>query len=220
MMSIMRIMKAFASVERIHEYSSSTDHEKPWLTPAAPANWPQSGQLEFNNVKVRYRKNLPLTLKGLTFSVDSCQKVGIVGRTGSGKSTLLLALVRILEISEECEKNEISFIKLDGVKLSSIGLHEVRKNVVIIPQDPFLLEGSLRHNVDPLQQFSDTEVISALKKAHVLDTLNTPNEQSKIRTSSNLEHKDPRTQKNSNSEIEEISNLSERKALKTHSNTS
>ena len=60
-----------------------------------PANWPSHGSLEVSNLKLRYRPELPLVLKGLTFSVEGGTKLALVGRTGSGKSSFLLALLRL-----------------------------------------------------------------------------------------------------------------------------
>ncbi len=51
----------------------------------------------FNNYSVKYRSNLPMVLKELSFSINSGEKIGIVGRTGSGKSTTILSLLRIIE---------------------------------------------------------------------------------------------------------------------------
>ena len=53
--------------------------------------------IEFKDLKIRYRDNLPLVLKGLNFKVKEGEHIGICGRTGSGKSTLILSILRIIE---------------------------------------------------------------------------------------------------------------------------
>ena len=59
--------------------------------------WPEKGDLEFKNFQVRYRDNLPLVLKGLSFKVKDGEHIGICGRTGSGKSTLIMSILRVIE---------------------------------------------------------------------------------------------------------------------------
>lgn len=59
-----------------------------------PPSWPQKGTIEFKNVELRYRENLPLVLKNVSFDIKAGEKVGIVGRTGAGKSSMLEALFR------------------------------------------------------------------------------------------------------------------------------
>ena len=54
----------------------------------------------FKDVTARYRENLELVLKGVSFKVDAGEKIGICGRTGSGKSTLMVTLFRMIEIAE------------------------------------------------------------------------------------------------------------------------
>ncbi|XP_071620330.1 ATP-binding cassette sub-family C member 3 isoform X2 [Heliangelus exortis] len=149
------------AVERIKEYSE-TETEAPWIIEgkSPPEDWPSKGELEFVNYSVRYRKGLDLVLKGLNLHVHGGEKIGIVGRTGAGKSSMTLCLFRILE----AVKGEI---KIDGVKISEIGLHDLRSRLTIIPQDPVLFSGTLRMNLDPFNKYSDEEIWKALELSHL-----------------------------------------------------
>ncbi|KFW12269.1 Canalicular multispecific organic anion transporter 2, partial [Eurypyga helias] len=149
------------AVERIKEYSE-TETEAPWIIEgkSPPEDWPSKGELEFVNYSVRYRKGLDLVLKGLNLQVHGGEKIGIVGRTGAGKSSMTLCLFRILE----AVKGEI---RIDGVKISEIGLHDLRSRLTIIPQDPVLFSGTLRMNLDPFNKYSDEEIWKALELSHL-----------------------------------------------------
>ena len=68
-------------------------------------------------------------LRKVSFEVEGGKKVGIVGRTGAGKSSFTLALFRIIEAVE-------GSIIIDGISISSLGLHDLRSKITIIPQDP------------------------------------------------------------------------------------
>ena len=120
-------------------------------------NWPQKGEIKFENYSVRYRPNTEIVLKNLNFKINSGEKIGIVGRTGSGKSTICLCLFRILEPFE-------GTIYIDDEDITKIGLDILRKNITIIPQDPCLMEGTLKYNIDPFNIVEDEEIISILKK--------------------------------------------------------
>ena len=119
--------------------------------------WPQTGKIKFENYSVKYRPNTEIVLKNINFSVNGGEKVGIVGRTGSGKSTICLCLFRILEPL-------IGTIYIDDEDITKIGLDLLRKNITIIPQDPCLMEGTLKYNIDPFNINSNEEIISILKK--------------------------------------------------------
>ncbi|ELK35658.1 Canalicular multispecific organic anion transporter 1 [Myotis davidii] len=148
------------AVERINEYIN-VENEAPWVTEKRPpAGWPSKGEIQFNNYQVRYRPELDLVLKGITCDIRSQEKIGVVGRTGAGKSSLTNSLFRILEASG-------GQIIIDGVDIASIGLHDLREKLTIIPQDPVLFSGSLRVNLDPFNSYSDEEVWKALELVHL-----------------------------------------------------
>ena len=121
-------------------------------------DWVGDGAIEFNDVTLRYRKNTDIALDKLSFKVKPGSKVGICGRTGAGKSTVSMALSRIVEI-------EGGEIQIGGVDISKIGLQALREKITVIPQDPTLFTGSLRYNLDPLNQASDERIIELLKRA-------------------------------------------------------
>lgn len=149
------------SVERIKEYIEE-DHEAPWdvkqCTP--PKSWPENGCIVFSNYQTRYRPGLELVLKGITCTINPGEKVGIVGRTGAGKSSLTLALFRLIEAHS-------GSIDIDGIRISKMGLHELRSCLTIIPQDPVLFSGTLRINLDPFGMYDDATVWHALELAHL-----------------------------------------------------
>ncbi|XP_039105180.1 canalicular multispecific organic anion transporter 1 isoform X5 [Hyaena hyaena] len=148
------------AVERINEYIK-VENEAPWVTDKRPPpGWPSKGEIQFNNYQVRYRPELDLVLDGITCDIRSTEKIGVVGRTGAGKSSLTNALFRILEAAG-------GQIIIDGVNIASIGLHDLREKLTIIPQDPILFSGSLRMNLDPFNNHSDEEIWKALELAHL-----------------------------------------------------
>jgi ATP-binding cassette subfamily C (CFTR/MRP) protein 1 len=120
-------------------------------------NWPNKGKIEFINFSVKYRPDTEMILKKLNFTIQGKEKIGIVGRTGSGKSTITLCLFRILEATE-------GKILIDDVDISTLGLEILRNNLTIIPQDPALMEGSLRYNIDPLNKKTDNDIIKVMQK--------------------------------------------------------
>ncbi|CAB9504527.1 Oligomycin resistance ATP-dependent permease YOR1 [Seminavis robusta] len=151
---------AITSIERV-DAMSRLPQEKSMKTEEQnrPApSWPAHGSLEFENVCMRYREGLPLSLTGLSFKIPAGKRCGIVGRTGAGKSSLTTALFRLVEI-------ESGRVMLDGVDLGVLGLSDVRgrpQGLSIIPQNPFLAGTTLRECLDPFGHCGEKEVLTAL----------------------------------------------------------
>ncbi|CAA7390602.1 unnamed protein product [Spirodela intermedia] len=160
-LSFCKLENKIISIERIHQYCQIPG-EAPTVIEGTrpPLPWPQNGKIELINLKVRYKESLPFVLHGVTCTFPGGKKIGIVGRTGSGKSTLIQALFRLIEPSE-------GKIVIDGVDVSTIGLHDLRGHLSIIPQDPTLFEGTIRGNLDPLEEHSDGEIWQALDKCQL-----------------------------------------------------
>jgi ABC-type multidrug transport system fused ATPase/permease subunit len=160
---ISQLQTQMVSVERIKNYSEMKTEAS--LTTSvgmlAPSKeWPHAGEIVFRNVNLRYRAGLPRVLRNLTFTVKSREKIGVVGRTGAGKSSLVVALMRLVELDS-------GSIFIDDLDISTIGLHELRGKISIIPQDPVLFSGTVRSNVDPFDQYTDDQIWTSIKRAHL-----------------------------------------------------
>ncbi|KAG8182122.1 hypothetical protein JTE90_002616 [Oedothorax gibbosus] len=149
------------SVERIDEYCH-LEPEAPWELSHKDLkdNWPEHGNIEFENYSTRYRENLDLVLKNIDIGIYSSEKVGVLGRTGAGKSSVTLALFRIIEPVS-------GTISIDNIDITKIGLHTLRSKLTIIPQDPLLFTGSLRMNLDPNNEHNDDELWNSLEKSYL-----------------------------------------------------
>uniref|UniRef100_A0A6V7QSI1 ABC transporter C family member 15 n=1 Tax=Ananas comosus var. bracteatus TaxID=296719 RepID=A0A6V7QSI1_ANACO len=149
------------SVERILQLSNIPSEAPLVIEDCRPAEqWPKYGTIELDNLHVQYSPSLPMVLKGISCTFPAEKKIGVVGRTGSGKSTLIQTLFRVVEPTE-------GRILIDGTDVTRLGLHDLRSKLSIIPQEPTLFQGTLRTNLDPLQQHSDLEIWEVLRKCRL-----------------------------------------------------
>nr|POF11973.1 abc transporter c family member 3 [Quercus suber] len=163
--NICQMENKIISVERILQYTSIPSEPPLVIEENRPdQSWPSLGEIDIRNLQVRYGPHMPFVLRGLTCTLPGEMKTGIVGRTGSGKSTLIQALFRIVEPA-------VGQIKIDGINISLIGLHDLRSRLSIIPQDPTMFEGSVRSNLDPLEEYTDKQIWEALDKCQLGDEI-------------------------------------------------
>lgn len=120
-------------------------------------SWPKFGSVEYRNVMASYGKGSGPVLKDVSLTIEPGQHIGICGRSGSGKSSLIACLFRLLEL-------DVGSIHVDGVDISTIPRQHVRERLIALPQDAYILPGTVRFNVDPTGDNDDASIIQALEK--------------------------------------------------------
>mmetsp|Transcript_7887 Transcript_7887/g.22525 ORF Transcript_7887/g.22525 Transcript_7887/m.22525 type:complete len:1670 (-) Transcript_7887:66-5075(-) len=151
---------SFNSVDRVLEYCGLKPEAAEVIEGSTPPDWPPSGTVVYEGVKMRYREGLPLVLNGLDINIAAGSKCGVVGRTGAGKSSLINTLFRLMELDE-------GKITVDNIDIKGIGLRQLRQAISLIPQVPALFTGTLRFNLDPFSQYTDAQMWQAVKRAHL-----------------------------------------------------
>ncbi|KAM5138247.1 ATP-binding cassette sub-family C member 8 [Mantella aurantiaca] len=157
------------AVKRINSLlKTEPENYKGLLSPSQiPQNWPDNGEIQIQNLSVRYDSSLKPVLKHVNAHITPGQKIGICGRTGSGKSSFSLAFFRMVDMFQ-------GRIIIDGIDIARLPLQTLRSRLSIILQDPILFSGTIRFNLDPENKCSDCVLWEALDIAqlkHVVKAL-------------------------------------------------
>ena len=148
------------AITRIKNFSKSiAGEDRPEENGNLPPHWPNRGAIEFHQVSASYDGSRKV-LKDLNLSIRAGEKVAICGRTGSGKSSLTMAIFRMIELQS-------GSIVIDDIDISTIPRKEIRSRIIGLPQDVFLLTGSVRLNIDPYKNSTDNAIITALKDVNL-----------------------------------------------------
>ncbi|KAI0275322.1 multidrug resistance-associated ABC transporter [Gloeopeniophorella convolvens] len=153
------------SVERVVEYLKLPQEPAVVIENARPpAYWPSSESdnlIVVEDLVVKYAPELPPVLHNVSFSLKGRERVGLLGRTGSGKSTLAMSVLRFVDPAS-------GRILIDGIDITSIGLHDLRSRLTFIPQDATLFSGTLRENLDPFNEHDDLECLDVLYRVQMI----------------------------------------------------
>ncbi|PYH89850.1 multidrug resistance protein [Aspergillus ellipticus CBS 707.79] len=154
---------SLGAVARIKSYEADLPREDAPEMTQPPDAWPSAGHIKFDHVYASYEStNSPSNsvLQDITLTIKPGERVAICGRSGSGKSSFLLLLFRLLETSA-------GSLSIDDIDLKEIPCETIRERLTMIPQDPLLLPGALRSNLDPSGSIPDVILMSSLDAVHL-----------------------------------------------------
>ncbi|KAL3958373.1 hypothetical protein ACCO45_006535 [Purpureocillium lilacinum] len=153
---------SLGSIARLMSFEATVKPEdRSGETYQPPPSWPERGAIEFRQVTAVHSPGA-VGIREISLQIKPGQKVGICGRTGSGKSSLVATLVRLLEMDS-------GSIFIDGVDIATVPRETIRERLVSLPQDPLVLNGSVRLNVDPEERSTEEAVATALHRVGLGD---------------------------------------------------
>ncbi|KAG6830407.1 hypothetical protein H0H92_000903 [Tricholoma furcatifolium] len=164
-------LRAFSAEEKLldslHKKINNTTKEPQAIVESnrPPAYWPSStcndSLIVIENLSIKHAPGFPSLLQNISFTLKAGQRVGLLGPTGSGKSTLAMSIFRFVEPTN-------GRILIDGLDISTIGIHDLRSRLMFIPQDVSLFSGTLRENLDPFNEHTDADCFNVLQRCHMI----------------------------------------------------
>lgn len=177
---------SLSAVGRIREFAT-TPSEHQTVHPAnLPDQWPRDGSVTFDGFSASYSEGGKFVLKDINLKIEAGEKIGLCGRTGSGKSSLVAALFGLLHH----EEGQILF---DNISVTDISLSILRSKIIALPQEPFFLKGTIRHNLAPWTpednrpSVSDEQMEGALQQVQLLAKLHSLAEEGQSALDLNLD---------------------------------
>ena len=149
------------SVERVITYTKLDSEPGYKVTQLPPEHWPREGNIALQDVSLTYYPGGPQVLKKVNVSIKGGSKIGVAGRTGAGKSSFVAALMRMPDADGD--------IIIDDVQIKGINLQSSRRCISVLGQSPVLFSGSLRENLDLMEQFRDADLWRALEDVQLKD---------------------------------------------------
>jgi ABC-type multidrug transport system fused ATPase/permease subunit len=150
------VRRVFEFVDLPREEDEERTVSRPLPAPGPGAIQTPFGDIVFEKYSMSYRSDTPVILDGLNLTIPWGSKTALIGRTGSGKTSLVQALLRMVHVQG-------GDIKMGGQSIFDMNLHELRRAFGVVPQSPYLFEGTIRSNLDRLGLISQTALVEALE---------------------------------------------------------
>ncbi|KAK1445544.1 ABC transporter [Colletotrichum melonis] len=152
-----KLESSIGVVARVKRFVLETETETSVGKASLPSEWPLSRAVSFSDVSASYSPIDELVLKGVTLTIEAGQHIAVCGRSGSDKTSLVLSLMQMIYVTE-------GSIKVDGVDLATVVPGDLRSRINVVTQDPFLVPGTIRFNIDLFGVVSnDGEISRALE---------------------------------------------------------
>ncbi|MGD2067082.1 MAG: ABC transporter transmembrane domain-containing protein [Gemmatimonadota bacterium] len=153
------LQEAAGAVRRIFQI---LDAPRELASPASPLPLPEPlrGVVRYHDVTFRYGPDMPRVLRGIDLTLEEGETVALVGASGAGKSTTAALLPRFYDVDS-------GTVTLDGVDVRDVDLHDLRRGIGLVPQEPMLFAGTVAENIrygDP--EADDDAVVEAAKGAN------------------------------------------------------
>ncbi len=160
---LVNLYEGLGIARRVFEYTDlppETAEEGNTPACAASASGGLDGDLIFSNYSMSYRATTPHILTNLSLRISRGTKVGLVGRTGAGKSSIVQSLFRMVYVQG-------GDIAIGSHSLFALPIEQARAQFAIVPQDPYLFEGTIRSNLDRYHQLSDELLCKTLEAVNL-----------------------------------------------------
>ncbi|KAJ6024382.1 ABC transporter integral membrane type 1 [Penicillium herquei] len=161
-----RMETSIGAVARVKNFVATTEPEESDIAAQVeiPASWPMNGSIQISDLTATYSPESPPVLQGISMNIKPGENIAICGSSGSGKSSLILALLRMIEIQQ-------GSMIVDGIDISTCSQLELRTRLNVVTQDPFIVPGSVRFNIDPFEMVSDDAIITVLSRVGLYEKI-------------------------------------------------
>jgi ATP-binding cassette subfamily B protein len=155
------VMRAAGATERLLELLHAESAIREALKPETPVQ-PARATIRFEHVTFRYPARPKINaLDDICLEIAPGESVALVGPSGAGKTSLIQLLLRYYDVSEGC-------IRINGQDIRQLSLHDLRKGIAIVPQDPVIFSANTLENIRyGRATATDAEVLHAAKAALV-----------------------------------------------------